>query len=71
MICTHIRRSLALSLAGLMLAGLMAAPVTAHAQDAKGKKKGDTGTVVIGTPIITDDPTRPTPPPKPPKKEKK
>jgi len=63
MIWMKARRAVALSLSALTLGGLLAAPITAHAED-KGK-------IIIGPPIIIDDPQKPAPPPKPPKKEKK
>lgn len=56
MIWTKTRRALSASLAAVMLGGLLAAPVTAHAEDGKAKKKGDSGTIIVGPPIITNDP---------------
>lgn len=51
------RRALSAVLATLTLGGLLAAPITAHAQDGKGKnKKGDSGQIIVGAPIITNDP---------------
>ena len=62
MIWTKTRRALSASLAVALLGGVLAAPVTAHADD-KSKK----GKIIVGDPIITNDP----PPAPPPKKKDK
>lgn len=55
----------------IAMIGLLAQPITAHADGDRGKKENKGGqTIVIGAPKIVPDPSPSNPPPKKPKKDR-